>query len=248
MDKYAFVTGASRGIGRSIAITLVKDGFRVFINYLENENKAKEVLNEIEGLGGVGYLIQGDVSKEAGVKSIFDQIQKITDTLDVVVNNAGFDYGFMIEDYTIEQMKKVIDITMMGKIIVTKYSLPFLKKSKYPSIVNIASRMGGPTTIPTIGAYGPAEAGIIKFTQCCALEFAKYKIRVNCVAPGLTDTDMTRGIYPEESFWKAKAESNPRGRVGNPQDHANAVSFLVSEKADYITGDTILVTGGSNLC
>lgn len=248
MSKLALVTGSSRGIGKATAIALAKDGFDIVVHYINNKQKAEEVVKEIKKLGRRAYLVQGDVSTEKDVKRVFSEISKFTDVLDVLVNNAGFDYGYMIEDYTLDQMKKVIDITMFGKIAMTKYALPFLKKSKYPSIVNIASRMGGPTTIPTVGAYAPAEAGVIKFTQCCALEFAKYKIRVNCVAPGLTDTDMTRGIYPEESFWKAKAESNPRGRVGRPQDHANVILFLVSEKADYITGDTILITGGSNLC
>lgn len=248
MSKLALVTGSSRGIGKATAITLAKDGFDIVVHYINNKQKAEEVIKEIKKLDRRAYLVQGDVSTEKDVKRVFSEISKFTDVLDVLVNNAGFDYGYMIEDYTLDQMKKVIDITMFGKIAMTKYALPFLKKSKYPSIVNIASRMGGPTTIPTVGAYAPAEAGVIKFTQCCALEFAKYKIRVNCVAPGLTDTDMTRGIYPKESFWKAKAESNPRGRVGRPQDHANVISFLVSEKADYITGDTILITGGSNLC
>ena len=248
MSKLALVTGSSRGIGKAVAITLAKDGFDIIVHYINNKLKAGDVAKDIENLGRKAFIVQGDVSDEKDVSRIFKDILKFTDKLDVLVNNAGFDYGYMIEDYTLEQMKKVIDITMFGKIAMTKYALPFLKKSKYPSIVNIASRMGGPTTIPTVGAYAPAEAGIIKFTQCCALEFAKYRIRVNCVAPGLTDTDMTRGIYPEDSFWQAKAESNPRGRVGNPQDHANLISFLVSEKADYITGDTILVTGGSNLC
>ncbi len=107
--------------------------------------------------------------------------------------------------------------------------------------------MGKEKTIPTIGAYGPAEAGVIKFTQCCALEFRDYKIRVNCVAPGLTDTDMTRGLFKDEKTWKMFANTNPSGRVGQPQDVANVVAFVVSEKASYINGEMIGVNGGSNL-
>ena len=107
--------------------------------------------------------------------------------------------------------------------------------------------MGKEKTIRGIGAYGPAEAGVIKFTQCCALEFSEYKIRVNCVAPGLTDTEMSRSITTDQKVWDALAKTNPSGRVGQPQDIANVVSFLVSEKANYINGETIGVNGGSNL-
>src|SRR5277367_6627993 len=109
---------------------------------------------------------------------MFDQINSVTDTLDVLVNNVGFDYAYMIEDYTIQQIRYMIDVNLISLIVITKFALPFLKKSSYPSIANIASRMGKEKTVETIGVYGPAKAGVIKFTQCCALEFRNYKIRV----------------------------------------------------------------------
>ena len=107
--------------------------------------------------------------------------------------------------------------------------------------------MGQEKSIETIGAYGPAKAGVIKFTKCCALEFSKYKIRANAVLPGLTDTDLNRSLYPEDDFWELMAKKNPSGRVGQPQDIANVVSFLASDKGNYINGETIGVNGGSNL-
>jgi len=175
-----------------------------------------------------------------------DEVLKITNHLDILVNNAGFDYGYMIEDYKLSEIEYMININLIQKMMVTKYFLPLLKKSDNARIVNIASRMGKEKTIETIGAYGPAEAGVIKFTQCCALEFRKFKIRVNCVAPGLMRTDLTESILSDEDF-KSAAKANPSGRVGKPQDVANVISFLVSEKGSYINGETIGVNGGSNL-
>jgi NAD(P)-dependent dehydrogenase (short-subunit alcohol dehydrogenase family) len=128
----------------------------------------------------------------------------------------------------------------------TKLAIPLLKTAGNPSVINIASRMGGPTTIPTVSAYGPAKAGIIKFTQCAALELAKYHIRVNSISPGMTDTKLARTTYPE-SVMKAAVAKNPRGRICQPQDVADLVSFLASPKADYINGEDILLTGGSHL-
>ena len=247
MSKIALVTGSSRGIGKAIALALAKDGYDIIIHYRKEEDKAKNVAKEIETTGRKTYLVQGDIAKEADVKNIFAEVSKITDHLDILVNNAGFDYGLLIEDYTLDQMSEIVNLILIGRFATTKYALPLLKMSSYPSVINIASRMGREKTIATVGPYAAAEAGVIKFTQCCALEFKKYGIRVNCVAPGLTDTELTRNIIPDQSFWDLQAKNNPRGRVGSPQDIANVVSFLASEKSDYIDGETINVTGGSTL-
>lgn len=246
-NKIALVTGSSRGIGKAIALTLAQDGFDVIVHYKQNQEKAEHVANEIKNLGRNAYLVGGDITKDEEVERIFKEISSFTDSLDALVNSAGFDYGYMIEEYTMEQVRYIIDLVLTAKISITKQALPFLKKADHPTIINIASRMGGPTTIKTVGAYAPAEAGVIKFTMCCALEFAPH-IRVNCVAPGLTKTDLTKAIFTSEQDWIDAAKRNPSGRVGEPQDVANVVSFLASDKSSYITGETILVTGGSNLC
>jgi len=245
-EKFALVTGSGRGIGKAVAVQLAKDGFTIFVHFRQNEKKAGETAQEIEKYSKA-YLAKGELTDDKQRQNIFKQIQKVTDSLDVLVNSAGFDYGYLIEDYTLEQVEYLTDINLVQKIMMTKYALPFLKKSGSPAIINISSRMGKEKTIRGIGAYGPAEAGVIKFTQCCALEFSEYKIRVNCVAPGLTDTEMSRSITTDQKVWDALAKTNPSGRVGQPQDIANVVSFLVSEKANYINGETIGVNGGSNL-
>ena len=245
-NKYALVTGSSRGIGRATALQLADDGFNIFVHFLKEKDKAEKVKQEIEKKGAKAYLIQADVTKEIDRLKIVEEINRVTSVLDVLVNSVGFDYAKMIEDYDLKEIEYMINVNLTQKMMMTKHLLSLLKKSKYPSIVNLSSRMGKEKTIPTIGAYGPPEAGVIKFTQCCALEFAKYNIRVNCVAPGLTRTDLTESIL-NENDWEASARANPSHRVGQPEDIAKVVSFLVSDKSDYINGETIGVNGGSNL-
>jgi 3-oxoacyl-[acyl-carrier protein] reductase len=247
INPIVLVTGSSRGIGKAIALQLANDGFDIFVHCRVTVEKANEVVAQIEKVGRRAYLLQGDVTKEEDVKNIFSNISQVTDGLDILVNNAGFDHGYMIEDYTLDQMRYVMDTILLSRMATTKYALPLLKRSNRPQIINIASRMGKEKTIETVGAYAPAMAGIIKFTQCCALEFRKYKIRANCVVPGFTDTELNRGIYKDRIFWDEMARNNPSGRIGLPQDVANVVSFLASEKANYINAATIDVNGGSNL-
>lgn len=246
MNKIALVTGSGRGIGRATALTLAQDGFDVIVNYQKNQETANEVVSEIKKLGRDSFLVQADLSKDDQVEKMFSEISKKVDHLDLVVNNAGFDYAKMIEEYSMAEMRYIVDLVLIAKFSVTKFALPLLKKSNKASIINIASRMGKEKTIATIGAYGPAEAGVIKFTQCCALEFAQYNIRVNCVAPGLTKTDLTKGLFDDATF-NSIGKTNPSHRVGEPQDIANTISFLASEKSQYINGETIGVNGGSNL-
>lgn len=255
MSKTALVTGASRGIGRATAIQLATDGYDIILHYNKSHEEAKLAQTEIEKLGVKCTLISADLTDDSAVAKIFATISRDFQSIDLLVNNAGYDYGHLFEDYTLEQMRHILDIVLLAKMTVTKFALPLLKNSPQASIINIASRMGKEKTIKGVSIYGAAEAGVIKFTQCCALEFAEYKIRVNCVAPGLTDTDLTRNMFirdegsveKADELWNLLAEKNPSGRVGQPQDIANLISFLASDKANYINGETIGVNGGSNL-
>jgi 3-oxoacyl-[acyl-carrier protein] reductase len=255
MQRIALVTGASRGIGRATALQLAKDGYDIVVHYRESQQKVEELQSEIKKIGREAWTIQADLTKDLEVKEMFGKLGGMVERLDLLVNNAGFDYGKLFEDYTLEEMRYILDLVLWAKMTVTKFALPLLKKSAQAAIINVASRMGREKTIKTVSAYAPAEAGVIKFTQCCALEFADYKIRVNCVAPGLTDTDLTRDTFLQqvgsaeaaEQVWRTMAKSNPSGRVGTPQDVANVISFLASEKASYINGEMIGVNGGSNL-
>jgi 3-oxoacyl-[acyl-carrier protein] reductase len=255
MEKYALVTGSSRGIGKAIALQLASDGYDILLHCRQQLDEVKAVQSEIEVLGRKAYIFQADLSKENEVEAMFQSIPKVTEKLDLLVNNAGFDYGYLFEDYTLAQMREVLDIVLWAKVMVTKLALPLLKKSEKAQIINIASRMGREKTIKTIAIYGPAMAGVMKFTQCMALELADYKIRVNCVAPGLTRTDLTERMFirdegsakAAEQLWQELANKNPSKRVGMPEDVANLVSFVASDKAQYINGEILSVNGGSNL-
>lgn len=255
MNKYALVTGSSRGIGRATAIQLAQDGFDVIIHYNKSSDEASKVVEEIKKLGKESFSVKADLTKDDETIKMFEEISSKVESLNLLVNNAGFDWGYMFEDYSFEQMRHVMDIILWSKFTVTKLALPLLKNSNNASIVNISSRMGKEKTIKGISIYGPAEAGVIKFTQCCALEFADYKIRVNCVAPGLTRTKLNEEIFirdegseeKAEELWNLMGKNNPSGRVGEPQDIANLISFLASSKSTYINGETIGINDGSNL-
>jgi 3-oxoacyl-[acyl-carrier protein] reductase len=244
-NKYALVTGASRGIGKAIAISLAKAGYNIIIHYNNRQDAATETAHEVEKQGRLPYLIQADLTDDHAIENMFRSIEKFTDHIDCLINNAGGDIEKTIEEFDINEMRYVIELILVSKINITKHCLKLLKKSKNPCIVNISSRLGREKTIETIGAYGPAQAGVMKFTQVSALELAQYKIRVNCVAPGLTRTDLSRS-FKSTDFEKA-ASLNPSGRVGEPEDIANIVKFLVSEESNYINGEIIGVNGGSNL-
>jgi NAD(P)-dependent dehydrogenase (short-subunit alcohol dehydrogenase family) len=246
MNKFALVTGISLGIGKSIALALAHDGYSLILCYRRHKSPAAQVAQEIRKLGQKAYLFKVDISDSKQLTHLFTQVRRITPRLDLLVNNAGSDYGYLLESYKLNEIREILDSNLFGTIAMTKLAIPFLKSSRNPSVINISSRMGGPTTIPTISAYGPAKAGIIKFTQCAALELAKYRIRVNSISPGMTDTPLGRSTYSDLDF-KQTAVKNPRGRICQPQDVADLVSFLASPKADYINGEDILLTGGSHL-
>jgi 3-oxoacyl-[acyl-carrier protein] reductase len=247
MKKIAFVTGSSRGIGRAIAFQLAKDGFDVIIHYKSNELKAIEVANSIKKEGRESWVIRGDLDSLDDIKTLREEIYKITDKIDLLVNNAAISQYLNLEETGDEEIRDVININLTSRIILTKYLLPLLKKSNSAQIINIASRLGKEKTIQGASIYSAAEAGVIKFTQCCALEFAPYKIRVNTVSPGFTNTDMNKDIIEEVGGADVIGKNIPVGRIAEPEDIANVVSFIASEKSSYINGENIGVNGGSVL-
>ncbi|HLD03268.1 MAG TPA: SDR family NAD(P)-dependent oxidoreductase [Candidatus Dojkabacteria bacterium] len=245
--KYVLVTGSSKGIGKAIALELARDDYYVFVHYHKDYKAAEQTANEIRKLGKKCSVVQGDISSQFDMEELFRQVGRITDSLDLLVNNAGTDYDCKLEEYELAKMKRVLDVNLWGTMLVTKLANPFLKKSGAGLIINIASRMGVGKMIEGVGAYAPSKAGIIRFTKCCALELAQAKIRANAVCPRLTETEITRLMFPDDSFWKQSAQQSLLGRVGKPEDVAHLVAFLASDKAGYINGEEILVDGGSVL-
>lgn len=237
--KIALVTGASRGIGKAIAIELAKNRVNVAINYNKNEQEAVSVVEEIKKIGVESIAVKADISKFEECAAMIEIIRKKFGYLDILVNNAGALSDKTLKNMTREQWDLVVRTNLDGTFNVTKNSLLLMKDSG--RIINISSIVGingnfGQTN------YAASKAGIIGFTKALAKELGRRRITVNAVAPGFIDTQMTKNI----PFIRRKIimAMIPLGRVGNAEDVANLVAFLASDKASYITGEVICVDGG----
>lgn len=239
--KTALVTGASRGIGRAIALRLAAEGASVAINYAGNTAKAEETKAAIEAAGGKAALFQADVSDSAQVEQMVAAVTEAFGTIDILVNNAGITRDGLLMRMKEEDFDAVLDTNLKGIFHVTKAVSKLMMKKRAGRIVNMASVVGimgnaGQTN------YAAAKAGVIGFTKSAAREFAARGITVNAVAPGFIATDMTAAM-PEKAK-EATLAAIPLRRMGAPEDVANAVAFLVSDQASYITGQVVKVDGG----
>ncbi len=241
-NKTALITGASSGIGREIALQLAKQNIKVCINYLDSSDKAESVKRQIEKSGGKAAICKADITKEKDVVKMFDFLLSEFNSLDILINNAGTYVPDFIENHDYSNWKNTIDVNLNGKFLCTKYAIPLLKKSPAPRIINIASRCGIRPDKES-SAYCCAASAIIMLTQISALELAEYNIKVNTISPGLTKTPLTEKFCAKEEF-DAYAKKNPSNRVGMASDIAKAVSFLISEDAEFINGENINVSGG----
>ena len=241
IEKTALVTGASRGIGRAIALTLAANGYAVALNYAGSQAAAEAVKGEIEAAGGKAFTIQGDVSKAEDVDRIFKTIKEEFGQLDVLVNNAGITRDGLLIRMKEESWDAVLSTDLKSDFLTIKAAAQMMMRKKEGSIINIASVVG---IMGNIGQanYAAAKAGVIGLTKACAKELAARNIRVNAVAPGFIATDMTDAI-PEKNK-EAMLIAIPLGRMGLAEDVAKAVSFLASDDASYITGQVLKVDGG----
>lgn len=241
--RIALVTGASRGIGKSIAIDLAKNNYIVLINYYSNDEEAKEVLDDVNSYSE-GYLFKADVSNIREVNNMYEKIKEKYNKLDVLINNAGAIIrpgGW--KEISEEDWQRTIDINLKGVFNCIKTFAGLLEESKNGRIINLTSTVGISAVTPVI-AYGAAKAGVINLTNAFAKELAP-NITVNAIAPGNIDTDMTRGAGKELVDWVI--DNTPMKRLGVPEEVAYLVSFLASEKASFITGQIIEVAGGYDL-
>ena len=237
--KIALVTGASRGIGKAIAIELAKNKVNVAINYNKNEQEAVSVVEEIKKIGVESIAVKADISKFEECAAMIEIIRKKFGCLDILVNNAGALSDKTLKNMTKEQWDLVVRTNLDGTFNVTKNSLPLMKDSG--RIINISSIVGISGNFGQTN-YAASKAGIIGFTKALAKELGRRRITVNAVAPGFIDTQMTKNI----PFIRRKIimAMIPLGRAGNAEDVANLVAFLASDKASYITGEVICVDGG----
>ncbi len=243
MDKrVALVTGASRGIGRAIAIALAADGNFVVVNYTANEAAAAETLEKIRAAGGEGALSRFDVADQAAVDAAIKQLATEHGRLDVLVNNAGIAIDGLLLRTKKEDWQRTLDVNLSGAFHCCKAAARYLLKAPAGRIVNLSSVVGEQGNAGQV-SYAAAKAGLIGLTRTLAREFASRAVTVNCVAPGFIETDMTAKHVTGESR-EALLKQIPLGRIGTSEDVAEAVRFLVSPSASYITGQVVRVNGG----
>jgi 3-oxoacyl-(acyl-carrier-protein) reductase len=241
--KVALVTGASRGIGRAIALEMAHRGAAVAINYRSDATHAESAAREIRDMGGECMLIQGDVSKKDEARRIVKEVLDRWLRLDILVNNAGITRDRSLKRMTDDDWAEVISVNLNGTFYTTSAALPAMMNQRFGRIINISSVVG------QAGAFGQAnysasKGGIIAFTKTVALEAARYNITANVIAPGYTLTEMVQAI-PKEIAAQAKAKI-PLGRFAEPEEIAEAAGFLAAE-ADYITGQELNVNGGFHM-
>ena len=239
--KTALVTGASRGIGRAIALRLAAEGADVAVNFAGSSAKAEEVKEAIIKMGRKAVAIQADVKDVSSVASMVEEVKKTFGRIDILVNNAGVTRDGLIMRMKDEDWETVIDTNLRGVFQCTKAVSKIMMKQRYGRIVNMASVVG---LVGNAGQanYAASKAGVIGFSKSVARELASRGITVNMVAPGCIDTDMTAVL--SDKVREAMLADIPLARVGKPEDVANAVAFLVSDEAAYITGQVINVDGG----
>ena len=237
----ALVTGGSRGIGRVIATTLAEAGFDIAVCFAGNEAAAKECVAECTDKGVRAMCVKADVSRQEDVDNMFAAVKEQLGTVDVLVNNAGITRDNLLIRMSLEDYEAVLDTNLKGAFLCTKAAIKDMMKKREGRIINITSIVGI-TGNAGQSNYCASKAGLIGFTKSVAREYGGKGICVNAVAPGFIETEMT-GVLPEAVKNEYMAQI-PLKRFGTPRDVANAVEFLAGEKAGYITGQVIEVTGG----
>ncbi|HHV63555.1 MAG TPA: 3-oxoacyl-[acyl-carrier-protein] reductase [Peptococcaceae bacterium] len=239
--KTALITGASRGIGKAIALKLASEGANVVLNYVHNEAAAAEIVGQIENAGGQALAVKADVSlfEEAG-----ELVSKAKDkfgSLDILVNNAGITRDGLLMRMTEEDFDRVLEVNLKGAFNCCRHAVPIMVKQRSGRIINITSVVG---LVGNAGQanYAASKAGLIGFTKALAKEIGSRSITVNAVAPGFIETDMTSAL--SEEIIQAAKNSTALKRLGQPEDVAELVCFLASPKAGYITGQVLSVDGG----
>ena len=242
-DKVALVTGGGRGIGRSIALKLAGAGATLVVNDIA-ETSAQNVAEEVRVMGRPSLAIAADVSSSDDVTRLVERVISDFDQIDILVNNAGIARDQLLLRMSEEDWDSVLNIDLKSVVLCTKAATRYMLKARRGRIINISSIVGLVGN-PGQANYASAKAGIIGFTRTIAKEVASRGITVNAIAPGFIDTDMTKGLVDKQR--QELQDRIPLGRLGTPEDVANAVTFLASEDAGYITGQVLAVDGGMTM-
>lgn len=250
----ALVTGASSGIGRSVAIYLAMEGADVVVNYVGNDSAAEAVVEEIVSIGGHAIAVKADVSDEAQVQSMFRRMLKTFGTIDILVNNAGLQQDAPFEEMTLAQWNKVIGVNLTGQFLCAREAVrEFKRRGVVPEISCAAGKIISMSSvhevIPWAGHvnYAASKGGVMMMTRSIAQEVAPYRIRVNSVCPGAIRTPINRPAWETQAAYDALMKLIPYKRIGEPEDIGRAVAWLASDDTDYINGISLFVDGGMML-
>ncbi|MCY9028319.1 SDR family oxidoreductase [Bacillus inaquosorum] len=238
--KTAIVTGASRGIGRAIAEQLADLGIKVVVNYSSSPEKAEEVVEGIKKKGGEAVAIQADLSRVAGVESLFTKTIEAFGKVDILINNAGVNIYQPIEKVTEEDFDKQFNLNVKGTFFACQQAMKYMEEKG--RIINFSTSVVG-QMFPTYSVYAGTKGAVEQFTRQLAKELAVKQITINAVAPGPVNTELFTVGKTEQQIEGLK-KTIALGRIGEPEDIANVIEFLVSEKSQWITGQTIRVNGG----
>ena len=241
MEKTAIVTGASRGIGAAAALALAAQGCRVAVCCRTRRDSAESVAARIRAAGGTAAVFCADVSDEAAVRTMFAQVEQTLGPADILVNNAGVAQQKLFTDITAAEWDAMFGVCVKGAFHCCQAALPHMIRQKWGRIINISS-MWGQVGASCEVAYSAAKAGVIGLTRALAKELGPSGITVNCVAPGVIDTEMNRQLSQETKA--ALAEETPLERLGTPEDVAQAIWFLASPAGDFFTGQVLSPNGG----
>lgn len=241
-DKTAIVTGASSGIGKGIAKDFAEEGANVVVSDVDVESGEK-VVGEIEDSGGSAIFVKTDVSDEEDVDELVEKTLSEYSKIDILVNNAGVYIQKPITEMETDEWDKVIDVNLKGVFLMTRRVAQEMVENEEGKIINVSS-IAGEVGYPNSSAYSATKGGTIAMTRALALELSPKGINVNAVAPGVIKTAMTDDLLSDEDVKGQMLANTPIGRLGEPEDIASAVTYLASEDADFVTGETLFVDGG----
>ncbi len=241
MSKTVLITGASRGIGAACALRFAAEGYQVMVHYHQNENAAQKICQAILSGGGKAAIFGADIADDSQAQALVRKTEALFGGADVVINNAGIALCKMFCDTTADDWNRIFSVNMAGMANVTRAALPYMVHNKNGHIINLSS-IWGITGASCEVAYSASKAAVIGFTKALAKELGPSGILVNCVAPGVIDTDMNRHLDQETK--EALTEETPLGKIGKPEDIAETIWYLASEKNQFMTGQIISPNGG----
>jgi 3-oxoacyl-[acyl-carrier protein] reductase len=246
-EKTAVVTGASRGIGKTVACALANEGCDIVVSFEKRGSLAEEVVGAVRKMKVRAIAVRCDVSKRNEVEALFKSTMDEFGKVDILVNNAGMYLGASLMETTDELWNRTLNVNLTGVFLCTQTAARYMMKRKQGSIVNISSNSGFGVADDGETAYAASKAGVIQLTKTAAFELGQFGINVNCVAPGAIETDMLRGELNDQEYValinSIKERSSLR-TIGKPEDIANAVLFFADDRSRFITGKTLLVDGG----